>query len=85
MDSLRKVLKAIIAVLICALLIVIIVAMYFGNKLNERCEEIGSIASDEKAVLFLDEWANEKVLNNGYYLVSGMHGRIVAHSLDDST
>ena len=59
-------------------------AYSLNSTLNKGCERIAEIARDVKAVSYLDSWAQENVIDKGYYFVSGMHGVIGASSIDGS-
>lgn len=49
-----------------------------------QCDYIESLAKNPEIVSTLDRWVIENVIDRGYYLVSGMHGRIAAHRNEDA-
>ena len=70
----------VLTVLLFGVIFLFVPFFVLQNHLSDGCEEIESIARDERAVAYLDKWVSDKVLDRGYTFVSGMHGRISATS-----
>ncbi len=52
---------------------------------KDKCAHIAEVARDDKALTYLEGWANDNVIDKGYYLVTGEHGSVSARSSDGST
>lgn len=61
------------------IILVVLLFFWFGVQNQNQCDGVESLAQNPEVVRALDQWALENIVDNGYYFVNGMHGRIAAY------